>query len=61
MNALTTYLKNVRTELSHVTWPPTSRAIAHTFIVIGISVATAVFIGVLDYLFTSGVSRVVGA
>ncbi|HFC11100.1 hypothetical protein MNBD_CPR01-59 [hydrothermal vent metagenome] len=60
MHALITYLKNVRTEFAHVTWPPTHRAIAHTLIVIAISIVTGVMIGLFDYIFTSGVSHLVG-
>jgi len=60
MHALFTYLKNVRTEFSHVTWPPTHQAIAHTIVVIGISLVTGVIIGLFDYVFTSGVSHLVG-
>ncbi len=60
MHALITYLKNVRLEFSHVVWPPTHRAIAHTLIVIAISIATGLIIGIFDYIFTTGVSRLVG-
>ncbi|OYV84251.1 MAG: preprotein translocase subunit SecE [Parcubacteria group bacterium 21-54-25] len=60
MNALFTYLRNVRAELAHVTWPSTRQAIAHTLIVIGISIVTALLVGLLDYVFTSGVGRLVG-
>ncbi len=59
MRILLNYLKNVRTEFVHVTWPPARRAIAQTLIVIVISIITAVMVGLLDYIFTSGVSRLV--
>lgn len=60
MHTLFTYLRNVRAELSHVTWPSTRQAVAHTLVVIGISAVTAIIVGLLDYVFTSGVSRLIG-
>jgi preprotein translocase SecE subunit len=56
-----TYLKHVREELAHVAWPSTRTAIAHTLVVIVIAVIIAAWVGVLDSVFTSIVSRVVGA
>ena len=55
------YLKHVRTELSHVAWPSTHTAIAHTLVVIGIALVLALIVGVLDYLFSGAVSRLIGA
>ncbi len=60
MHTLLTYLRNVRAELAHVTWPSTRQAIAHTLIVIGISIVTALLVSLFDYIFTSGVSHLVG-
>ncbi len=60
MHTLLTYIKNVRAEFVHVSWPPTHRVIAQTIIVIAISIVTAIMIGLLDFLFTSGVSHLVG-
>ncbi len=60
MHMLFTYLKNVRAEFVHVSWPPTRRAVAQTLIVIAISIVTAIIISLLDYVFTSGVSHLVG-
>jgi len=60
MHALFTYLRNVRSELAHVTWPSTRKAVSYTLIVIGISAFTAVFVGILDFIFTSAVGHFVG-
>ncbi len=60
MNALTTYLRHVREELGHVTWPTPREAVAHTLMIILISAIVAVMVGLLDYLFAGIVSRVVG-
>ena len=53
---LFSYLRHVRAELEHVVWPDYRTAFAHTLIIIGIAAIVAVFVGVLDYLFTHLVS-----
>lgn len=55
-----TYLKHVREEFTHVVWPSNRTAVAHTLSVIGIAAVIALFVGLLDYVFSSGVSRVIG-
>lgn len=55
-----TYLKHVREEFAHIVWPTSRTAIAHTLVVIGIALALAFLVGLLDYLFGSAVSRIVG-
>lgn len=59
MNPIT-YLKHVRAEMKHVVWPDPKVAAGHTLIILGIGAFTAAFIGVLDYVFTQGVSKVIG-
>ncbi len=56
---LISYLKHVRAELTHVVWPDTRTAVAHTLILIGIGAFVALFIGLLDYGFTQGVNYLV--
>lgn len=46
------FLKEVRTELSKVIWPTRNQAVKLTAIVIGVSIVVAIFIGVLDFVFT---------
>ena len=60
MNALTTYIRHVREELAHVTWPSPREAVAHTLMIVLISAIVALMVGLLDYLFASIVSNVVG-
>ena len=60
MNALTTYLRHVREELNHVTWPSPREAVGHTLMIILISAIVAILVGVLDYALTSAVSSIVG-
>ena len=55
-----TYLKHVREEFSHIVWPTSRKAIAHTLVVIGIAAAIIVLVGGFDYLFGSIASHIVG-
>jgi preprotein translocase subunit SecE len=50
MNALFDYLKKSREELAKVTWPSRQTTINHTIMVIGVSLAVAIFLGAIDYL-----------
>ncbi|MEW6610989.1 MAG: preprotein translocase subunit SecE [Patescibacteria group bacterium] len=45
------YLKDSRAELRRVAWPSKETTKSHTFLVIGISLAVAIFLGALDYAF----------
>jgi preprotein translocase subunit SecE len=59
MNALTTYLQNVRAEMTHVVWPTPRLAVTYTVIIIVVSAIVALLIAGLDYGFTSVVNYVV--
>jgi preprotein translocase subunit SecE len=47
-----TYLREVRDELQKVTWPTRKQTIQKTTLVVAVSVAVGLYIGLLDYLFT---------
>jgi len=51
MQKITTFLKEAKAELLKVNWPSRAQARNYTLIVIGISVAVAIFLGSLDYVF----------
>ena len=51
------YLRDTKAELRHVTWPTKSEAINYTIIVLIISIGTGVFLGFLDFIFTSVLQR----
>lgn len=53
------YLKEVRAEMKHVSWPTRRQTITYTLVVIAISLATAVYLGVFDYLFSSLIFKLV--
>jgi len=59
MKALTTYLQNVRMEMTHVVWPSTRQAVTYTIIIIVVSAVVALIIAGLDYGFTGLVNYAV--
>ncbi|KKP88913.1 MAG: Preprotein translocase, SecE subunit [Parcubacteria group bacterium GW2011_GWA2_36_10] len=50
MNKLINYLKESKEELKKVSWPTRQTTINHTLVVIGVSVAVAIFLGGIDFL-----------
>jgi len=48
-----TFLKEVKLEIKKVNWPTRQQTTKYTLIVLGISVAVALFLGSLDFLFTT--------
>lgn len=53
MKSFINYLKDVRGELEHVSWPTRRQTTAYTLLVIGISLFVAAYLGVFDALFTN--------
>ena len=51
MNKIIQFLKEVKGELSKVSWPTKSQIIQYTIVVVAISLATAIFLGLLDFVF----------
>ncbi|PIZ47035.1 preprotein translocase subunit SecE [Candidatus Woesebacteria bacterium CG_4_10_14_0_2_um_filter_39_14] len=50
--SLPTFFKEVKSELTKVTWLSRQQTLRLTAIVIAVSVVVAIFISLLDYLFT---------
>ncbi len=50
-NRLIQFLSEAKAELLKVNWPNKKQVINYTALVIGVSVAVALFLGSLDYLF----------
>jgi preprotein translocase subunit SecE len=50
-NAVVRYLKETRAELRKVTWPTRQEARTLTTIIVIVTVAMAIFLGTLDYIF----------
>ncbi len=53
------YLKDVRAEMKHVSWPSRRLTIMYTLVVIVLSVATGLYLGALDYIFSAVVTGLV--
>ena len=47
------FLKEVRLEMKKVNWPTRKETIRYTLIVIGVSVVVAAFLGSLDFIFNT--------
>ena len=50
-NKIVQFLKEAKVELQKVNWPTKQQTINYTLIVIGISLAVALFLGGLDFIF----------
>ena len=50
---IVTFIKEVRLEMKKVNWPTRDETIKYTLIVIGISVGVAIYLGGLDFVFTT--------
>jgi len=59
MNKITNYIKESVEEMKKVTWPTKKETYNYTLLVIGISVAVALFLGLLDYIFNYGFQFIV--
>lgn len=55
MNKLTTYIKESIEEMKKVTWPTKKETYHYTLLIIGISLGIALFLGLLDYIFSLGI------
>jgi preprotein translocase subunit SecE len=53
------YFKQVRSEMRHVVWPSREMTIIYTVVVIAISIGIAVYLGLLDYLFSLVLKRLI--
>ena len=53
------YIHESIAELKKVTWPTKKETTNYTLLVIGISLALAIFIGVIDYILNIGVEQVI--
>ncbi|OGY42052.1 MAG: preprotein translocase subunit SecE [Candidatus Buchananbacteria bacterium RBG_13_39_9] len=56
---LANYLRDSIAELKKVTWPTKKQTTEYTLLVIGISLALALFIGVVDYILALGVEKII--
>ena len=59
VSSLKEYLNESRIELKKVIWPSKKETTRSTMLVIGISLAVAVFLGILDYVFNFGLEKLI--
>ena len=59
INSLVQYVKDSIVELKKVTWPTRRETTNYTLLVIGISLALAAFIGIVDYILTLGFEQII--
>lgn len=59
MNKLTTYVKESYEEMKKVTWPTKKETTNYTILVIIFSLAVALFLGLLDYVFSLGLAQII--
>ncbi|MBI4812102.1 preprotein translocase subunit SecE [Candidatus Falkowbacteria bacterium] len=59
MSKIINYLKASIEEMKKVAWPTKKETYNYTFLVIGISLAVAAFLGGLDYVFNKGLEFVI--
>ncbi len=57
MKKIITFIKEAQEELKKVSWLSREQTVKYTGIVIGVSLAVALFLGVLDLLFSNGVGQ----
>ncbi|MFW5884873.1 MAG: preprotein translocase subunit SecE [Patescibacteria group bacterium] len=57
MNKAINFLKEAKEELKKVNWPSREQTLKYTGVVIGVSLAVAIFLGLLDLLFSGAIER----
>lgn len=58
-NPVVNYLLGAKEELKHVTWPSWEQVKKSTQTVIVVSILFAIFLGVLDYIFSLGLKAII--
>jgi len=57
MEKVINFLKDVKIELSKVSWPTREQTIQYTLVVLGLSLAVALFLGGVDFVLQFGLNR----
>jgi preprotein translocase subunit SecE len=58
--SIISYLKETKAELKHITWPTQSEVIWYTVAVVLISGIIAYLLGFFDFLFATGLQKLLG-
>jgi len=59
MSKITEYFKETKAELKHVNWPGKRQTLYYTLIVVALSVIVAYFLGVFDFIFSTGLQKII--
>ncbi len=59
VESIKTYLLGSYAEMRKVTWPTKQQTINYSLLVVGLSVGTALFFVVLDYIFSFGIEKII--
>ncbi|MBU0722127.1 preprotein translocase subunit SecE [Patescibacteria group bacterium] len=59
MNKITNYIKASIEEMKKVAWPTKKETYNYTLLVIFISLGVALFLGLLDFIFTKGLGYII--
>jgi len=59
MSKLSDYVRETREEMKHVSWPTRRQTFVFMMLVIVISVAVSVYLGLFDYIFSTGLKSLI--
>ena len=54
------YIQETRAELKHVSWPSRRQTAIFTAVVVIVSVLTALYLGLFDYIFRLAIAHFIG-
>lgn len=57
MSKIVEYIKDTKGELKHVVWPTRNQILLYTIIVIVLSLILSYFLGVFDFIFSKGLTK----
>lgn len=55
---LITYIKDTKGEMAHVSWPTRKQVFVYTGVVVLISIAVALFLGIFDFSFSKILGKI---
>ncbi len=59
MSKITEYFKETKIELKHVIWPSRRQTLYYTLAVIVLSVVIAYYLGLFDFIFSQGLTKII--
>lgn len=59
MSKIKEYFEETKIELKHVIWPSKNQTMYYTLIVIVLSVVIAYYLGIFDFIFSQGLTKII--